>query len=59
MSRLDHPEVIRDQRRARQRELIGELIAAGIVIVGIMAMASMTRECAGSDRTSINAAEKP
>ena len=43
MTRLDHPEV----RRAQRRELWAELVAAGIVFAAMLVMASAMQSCAG------------
>lgn len=41
MTRVDLPEV----RRAQRRELVSELVAAGIVIAGMLVAASALRGC--------------
>jgi hypothetical protein len=42
--RLDHPEVT----RAKQRETAAELIAAGIIVLASLVVATMVQDCAGN-----------
>lgn len=48
MNRLDHPDVVRARKRDRERVLIAELIAAGIIFLTTLVMASAMQQCADS-----------